>query len=42
MYLDATPTHKRGMEFSFHRFPRDVSLRENWVNSIKRKDFIPG
>ena len=29
-------------ELSFHRFPRDVSLREKWVNSIKRKDFIPG
>ena len=33
---------KRDKELSFHKFPRDVSLREKWVNSIKRKDFIPG
>ena len=34
--------HKRKQELSFHKFPRDVSLREKWVNSIKRKDFNPG
>ena len=33
---------KRDKELSFHKLPRDVSLREKWVNSIKRKDFIPG
>ena len=32
----------RDKELSFHKFPRDVSLREKWVNSIKREDFIPG
>ncbi len=26
----------------FHIFPRIVTLREKWVNSIKRKDFILG
>ena len=34
--------HKRDKELSFHKFPRDVSLKEKWVNSIRRKDFIPG
>ena len=33
---------KRDKELSLHKFPRDVSLREKWVNSSKRKDFIPG
>ena len=33
---------KRDKELSFHKFPKDVSLREKWVNSTKRKDFIPG
>ena len=32
---------ERDKELSFHKFPRDVSLREKWINSIKRKDFIP-
>ena len=32
---------KGDKELSFHKFPRDVSFREKWVNSIKRKDFIP-
>ena len=27
VYLDATLTHK-GQELSFHKFPRDVSLRD--------------
>ena len=40
MYLGATL--KRDTELSFHKFPRDVSLREKWIPSIKRKDFIPG
>ena len=43
MYLDTTPTQKkRDKELSFHKFPRHVSLREKLVNSVKRKDFIPG
>ena len=33
---------KRARELSFHKFPRDVCLREKWVNSIMRKDFISG
>ena len=33
---------KRNKDLSFHMFPRDVSLREKWGNSIKRKDFNPG
>ena len=33
---------ERDKELSFHKFPRDVSLREKWINSIKRKDFISG
>ena len=33
---------QRDKALSFHKFPRGVSLREKWVNSIKRKDFIPG
>ena len=33
---------KSDKELSCHKFPRDVSLREKWVNFIKRKDFIPG
>ena len=33
---------KRDRKLSFHKFPRDVFLREKWVNSIKRIDFIPG
>ena len=33
---------KRNKELSFHKFPKDESLREKWVYSIKRKDFIPG
>ena len=32
---------ERDKELSFHKFPRDVSLKEKWINSIKRKDFIP-
>ena len=35
-------TQKKDKELSFHKFPRDVSLREKWFNSINRKDFIPG
>ena len=27
---------KRVKELSFHIFPRDVSLREKWVSSIKK------
>ena len=41
MYLDATSTQK-DKALSFHKFPRGVSLKEKWVISIKRKDFIPG
>ena len=33
---------KGDKELSFHKFPRDVSLTEKWVNSIKGKDIIPG
>ena len=33
---------KREKELSFHKFPRDVSMREKWVNSIKRKELVPG
>ena len=33
---------KRDKELSFHKLSRVVTLREKWVNSIKRKDFIPG
>ena len=28
---------KRDTVLSFHKFPKDVYLREKWVNSIKRK-----
>ena len=42
VYLDATPIKKKDEELSFHKFSRDVSLREKWVKSIKRKDYIPG
>ena len=34
--------HKKRQGTLFHKFPRDVSLREKWGNSIQRKDFIPG
>ena len=33
---------KRRQGILFSQVSRDVSLREKWVNSIKRKDFIPG
>ena len=33
---------KRDKELSFHKCPRDVSLREKWINSIQKKGFIPG
>ena len=33
---------KSDIELSFQKFPRDISLREKWVNFIKRKGFIPG
>ena len=33
---------KWNKELSFHKFPRDIGLREKWVNSVKKKDFIPG
>ena len=33
--------HQTKQGLSSPKFPRDVSLREKWVNSIKRKDFIP-
>ena len=42
MYRDATLTQKGTRNSLFHKFSRDVSLREKWVNSVKRKDFIPG
>ena len=32
---------KNNKKLSFHIFPRDISLREKWVNSIKGMDFIP-
>ena len=32
---------KRDKELSFHKVSKDVSLREKWVNCIKKKDFIP-
>ena len=28
---------KNDKELSFHKFPRYVSLREKWINSIKRR-----
>ena len=37
-----TQKEKRDKEFSFYKFPKDVSLKEKWFNSTKRKDFIPG
>ena len=30
------------LQYKKRQGPRDVSLREKWVSSIKRKDFIPG
>ena len=33
---------KSNKKLSFLMFPRDVSLRVKWVNSIGRKNFIPG
>ena len=33
---------KRDKELLLQKFPGDESLREKWVNSIKRKYFIPG
>ena len=42
MCLDAFLTQKKQQQkLSFHNFPRDIFLREKWVNSIKGKDFIP-
>ena len=41
MYLDTTPTQTETRN-SLFTSPRDVPLREKWVNSTKRKDFIPG
>ena len=32
---------KRDKGFSFHKLTGDVSLTEEWVNSVRRKDFIP-
>ena len=33
---------KRDQELSFHKFPKDESMKLKWINAIKRKDFIPG
>lgn len=33
---------KRDQELSFHKFPKDESMKQKWINAIKRKDFIPG
>ena len=42
MCLDAILTQKKQKQkLSFHIFPRDIFLREKWVNCIKGKDFIP-
>ena len=32
---------KRDQELSFHKFPKDESMKRKWLNAIKRKDFIP-
>ena len=41
MYLDATPTQKETRNSLFTSL-KGCILREKWVNSIKKKDFIPG
>ena len=43
MYLAATLLNtKRDQELSFHKFPKDESMKLKWSNAIKRKDFVPG
>ena len=32
---------KKNRELSFHKFPMEKSIREKWVNAIKRKNFYP-
>ena len=42
MCLDAILTQKTTIRNSLSTFfPRDIFLREKWVNSIKGKDFFP-
>ena len=31
---------KRDQELSFHKFPKDESMKLKWSNAIKRKDFV--
>ena len=32
---------KKNRELSFHKFPKEKSIREKWVNAIKRNNFYP-